>query len=982
MDPTLQEFYSLSRSTSHERPLSLCHSTSQNLTPSRSSSRLQNRPQSANAYAWSQHPMSVPAIAQIYLQPNYQPGNHEGDQSLLQNSSHRRDHTAGSNPGSYANSILGADAASMNDNESIQNDLLARTPQRSSIAPPPPPSSSLSMYSQSLNDPSLFMSDNENNQGISANEHPRVERLDDIDDNESYLPQHSGPDARSHNIDDPYGQYCDDENNGHDDTSLKQEPTPLPKIPLFVLSIVIFSEPLTSTILFPFVYFMFCTSIFWGFMSDRHGRRPILLLGLCGSTVACILFGLSKSLAWAIASRAMCGLLNGNVGVAKSMLGEIADHTNQSQAFGLFGFAWGIGMIVGPVLGGYLANPAKTFPDIFGNWPFFIEYPYFLPCFVAAMGSVVGFIVGYFFLEETRGKRKIDEGDDFTQEENSHSTDYQNNNQFPDSRYGSGEDDDYRSLKTADIASRPTSPSDFDNEHQPLMMPHPQQIKFANRRSMGHSTQYGSTITLTLGAVDNSASSHLPHTYTTSARSTLSRRPPASRPSIVRHQRTVSASGEIPSRSNYVNQPVSVEHNSLYSYRSLSSGHFQDADITVQTPQGIATIPADATSLNLYGYTQDPFLDSYGRGGLESGRRSRMSLAPSQIYVLPPDPNNKDPNQPVQVIVVQSEVGLSPLSITTIVAYAMLALHSIVCEEVYTLFAVTPLKSHGLGWNAIQLSTSLASMGIVQLFMQFVAYPKLERRFSAVWLFRCAQLLYVCVYISFPLIRTFAVDENDGETGGQTPLVRNLVLTVLVFKYLCSVFSYTSVMVMVKTVTVQVVYDHLCPQNINAAFSPSRMHHQITNSAPSHLLGTVNGIGQTSASFMRAFGPALGGIIWAWSLSNKLGFPFNYFFVFFLMGTIAILGFIHIKREMDAITATKEFANSDAKTKTKMEDFKTWMADASVSLNDDEILLSYLAEKETYIVRLKALSKIVNPTGLDMELIEGTTDFDVERLEV
>lgn len=107
-------------------------------------------------------------------------------------------------------------------------------------------------------------------------------------------------------------------------------------------------------------------------MSDRYGRRPILLLGLIGSTIASLFFGLSKSLAWAIVSRSMCGLLNGmthrvffscallntnlqtsilqqhhtgNVGVAKSMLGEIADPSNQSQAFSIFGFAWGIGMV-------------------------------------------------------------------------------------------------------------------------------------------------------------------------------------------------------------------------------------------------------------------------------------------------------------------------------------------------------------------------------------------------------------------------------------------------------------------------------------------------------------------------------------------------------------------------------------------------------------------------------------------------------------
>jgi hypothetical protein len=212
------------------------------------------------------------------------------------------------------------------------------------------------------------------------------------------------------------------------------------------------------------------------------------------------------------------------------------------------------------------------------------------------------------------------------------------------------------------------------------------------------------------------------------------------------------------------------------------------------------TLPSDAVSLSHYGYTVDPtYMDSRARvSSYNPGRQSRLSIAPSQVFFLPPDPNNKDPNQPVQLLVVQQEeTGLSPLSITTIVAYSFLALHSIVFEEVYALYAVTPVVSHGLGWTAIQLSSSLAFMGIIQLLTQFVVYPMLERRFSAVWLFRIAQLLYCCVYISFPLIRAFVVDESDTERGGQAATVRYLVLGTLVFKFLCSVFSYTSIMVMV-----------------------------------------------------------------------------------------------------------------------------------------------------------------------------------------
>ncbi|KAF9384742.1 hypothetical protein BGX21_001227, partial [Mortierella sp. AD011] len=723
MDPSLQEFYSLSRSTSYDRPQSMIQSSSQDFTPSRSSSRLQNRPQSANVYGWSQHQMSVPSISQIYLQPNYQPGHHDG-QIPPRSSSRRRHHASGSNPGSYVNSTFDTDAASTNDEEFMQGDPRRRNSQGTSYTYHPPPSS-FSMYSQSLNDPAIYLHDYS---------HPRTERLDDIDDSESHLDQQSELNIGSYSIDDRYGQNFDEEeeeDGGRDDTSFMQEPTPLPKIPLFVLSIVIFSEPLTSTILFP----------------DFH----------------------------------------------------ITDNEDE------IGFFCGL---IGPVLGGYLANPAKNFPEIFGNWQFFIEYPYFLPCFVAAVGSVVGFIVGYFFLEETKGKKKFDNDDDAL-EENLHSTSYHDEN------------DDYRSLKTPGMTSRATSRADLHNEQQPLMVPQPHQVKFANRGDMGHSAQYGSTMTLTHDAAENQiSSSHVSSMYCpTSARSTIARRPAPARPSIM-HQRASSASGEVPLLHNYTDRRMSVEHNPhRLSHRKSSGGLSYQASLS---------IPPDATSLSFYGYTQEPFSDAHGRGVQESGRRSRMSAAPSQVYILPPDPNNKDPNQPMKLIVVQSEAGLSPLSITTIVAYAMLALHSIVFEEVYTLYAVTPLKSHGLGWNAIQLSTSLACMGVVQLVVQFVVYPRMERRFSAVWLFRCAQLLYAFVYITFPVIRAIAVDESDEETGGQIPRVQYMVLTGLVFKYFCSVFSYTSVMVM------------------------------ITNSSPPHLLGTVNGIGQTSASFMRAFGPALG----------------------------------------------------------------------------------------------------------------------------
>ncbi|KAI9028351.1 major facilitator superfamily domain-containing protein, partial [Phycomyces nitens] len=202
------------------------------------------------------------------------------------------------------------------------------------------------------------------------------------------------------------------------------EYTPLPKMQMLILTIILISEPMTSAILFPFIYFMikdfhlsddemvigsyagWITSIFfigqlfsaipWGRYSDRHGRRPVLLTGLIGNAVSTFAFGLSKNLWWAIGSRAICGIMNGNTAVARSMLAEITDETNRPFAFSIFGFCWGIGLI-----GGFLCNPVEQFPSLFGDSEFFKYYPYLLPCIVSALFTLSGWIIGYFYLKES-----------------------------------------------------------------------------------------------------------------------------------------------------------------------------------------------------------------------------------------------------------------------------------------------------------------------------------------------------------------------------------------------------------------------------------------------------------------------------------------------------------------------------------------------------------------------------------------------------
>lgn len=113
-------------------------------------------------------------------------------------------------------------------------------------------------------------------------------------------------------------------------------------------------------------------------------------------------FGLSRSFPALVFSRALNGFLNGNIGVIKSIMGEMTDDTNVARAFAYQPIAWSTGSTLGPLIGGSLSRPAEKFPETFGDSEFFRTYPYFLPCAIPATFTIICWTVVFFFLEEVR----------------------------------------------------------------------------------------------------------------------------------------------------------------------------------------------------------------------------------------------------------------------------------------------------------------------------------------------------------------------------------------------------------------------------------------------------------------------------------------------------------------------------------------------------------------------------------------------------
>ncbi|MGD9599552.1 MAG: MFS transporter [Steroidobacteraceae bacterium] len=94
----------------------------------------------------------------------------------------------------------------------------------------------------------------------------------------------------------------------------------------------------------------------WGRLSDRYGRRPILMFSLSGACVSYAMLGFAPDIAWVLASRVLGGLMAGNISAAMAYASDISTPEERTKALGTVGAAIGIGFMLGPAIGGILAG--------------------------------------------------------------------------------------------------------------------------------------------------------------------------------------------------------------------------------------------------------------------------------------------------------------------------------------------------------------------------------------------------------------------------------------------------------------------------------------------------------------------------------------------------------------------------------------------------------------------------------------------------
>jgi MFS transporter, DHA1 family, tetracycline resistance protein len=134
----------------------------------------------------------------------------------------------------------------------------------------------------------------------------------------------------------------------------------------------------------------FLFSPFWGQLSDRFGRRPIILFSVFISAIGHFIFAFASGLGLLFLARSIAGFGNANLGTAQAIIADVTTKENRAKGMALIGVAFGLGFLFGPAIGGLLGQISPQAPFI-----------------AAGILSVLNFIFAYFMLPETKSEKSV-----------------------------------------------------------------------------------------------------------------------------------------------------------------------------------------------------------------------------------------------------------------------------------------------------------------------------------------------------------------------------------------------------------------------------------------------------------------------------------------------------------------------------------------------------------------------------------------------
>ncbi|KAL6055097.1 MFS domain-containing protein [Balamuthia mandrillaris] len=174
--------------------------------------------------------------------------------------------------------------------------------------------------------------------------------------------------------------------------------------------------------------------------------------------------------------------------------------------------------------------------------------------------------------------------------------------------------------------------------------------------------------------------------------------------------------------------------------------------------------------------------------------------------------------------------------------------------ELFSLWSVQRVEDGGLGFSTENIGTTAAIAGLIMAVFQMGVYPKMANRWGNLLMFQVSMVFIVPVIIAFPNLNYIPRHFPD-----KPWLLWVCLVSCVGLRYMSSVSSFTSLTIL------------------------------ISNSAPTSKLGAVNGLGQSLGSLGRAVGPAVAGTTFAWSLSNGLGFPFDFRMDYIILAILSLI---------------------------------------------------------------------------------------------
>lgn len=144
------------------------------------------------------------------------------------------------------------------------------------------------------------------------------------------------------------------------------------------------AAPIAGWLTLAYASMQFIFSPILGNLSDRYGRKPILLASLAALSVDYVLMGLAPTLAWLFVGRIIAGIAGATFATANAVVADLIPPAERAKYFGLNGAAWGMGFIVGPVAGGLLGGYGSR-----------------VPFFAAAAFTALNFLIAVIVLRET-----------------------------------------------------------------------------------------------------------------------------------------------------------------------------------------------------------------------------------------------------------------------------------------------------------------------------------------------------------------------------------------------------------------------------------------------------------------------------------------------------------------------------------------------------------------------------------------------------